>query len=301
MEPLNKPARAKAIQRFAGFYALSLALPLLGFYFLLRSPGGSLASENEKLKREKGEYDFLLTRLDSISRQTRHLQELDSRMYSADPVQKSQLEVAAQNYERNISLLAKEDRTAQTANLDALPKAQANTVGHGFEALLGYRKQIERLNELLASKGGNDAEIAQLKQERSMNEQKISQLEIQVEILRGQIGKPGGGGGGASPQPKPVRDGGDGAKQAQAQAQIEECTKEKKALQVQLAHELELGKATMLHKILKENIGNLARKERILYKETAIKILDDLLKTPGISDDVRARANNLQTQVGAIK
>ncbi len=300
MEPLNKPERSKAIQKFAGFYALSLALPLLAFYFLFRSPTGSLASENQKLKLEKSEYDFLLTRLDSIARQGRHLQELDSRMATADAIQRANLALESKRYEALIQNLASEDRSPMTANLDALPKAQASNIGHGYEAILGYRLRADELLNQLSAKGGDDAMIGQLRNDIMMKEQTIIQLQGQLmmkEAVKGAGGGGGGGGGGGTPPPKP----GGGGDAKEAQAQLDRCNQDKQALRAQFAHELQIGKALMLIQVIKDDIGDISKGERKTYKDLAWKVADDLLKAPGISDDIRKRANDIQTQIGAIK
>ncbi|MCU0451830.1 MAG: hypothetical protein MUC97_18615 [Bernardetiaceae bacterium] len=305
MEPLNKAERKAAIQKFSWVYALSLALPLVAFYFLFRSPGGSLAGENEQLKKQRSEHDLLLTRFDSLTKMMRALQKLDEDRLGANEAIKAELDIKIENYKRNIQDLIAEDVKKVAPSLDGLAQTQADGITHSYEIPLVYRKRYEDLQEMLVAKGGDDATIAQLRSDLAAKDAQINNLNLMLamkDVAKG--GGGGGGGGGGAPKPSPTPGGGGNEAAAgdakEVKAQLSRCLDANGDLRQETTERQKLGRAQGIMEALSNKKVDYSRKEVDLLKGIAWQWAEEL-KTTTRNEQIKIQAMAVQTQAGNMK
>lgn len=174
MKPLNHAERNTRLWKFALFYVLALALPLVASYYLFSD--GSIAEENQKLKRElertRDEQHKLLVQLDTL---TSHLQRIELtdrqlRTESNDLVV-GDLNKRTQDYLNAIAVTLSELRRDSTQMQFLTNKRLAHNILRDFDLFRSNRSTVDFLRQSLDKKGidvsGKEemaAELAQTKQ-----------------------------------------------------------------------------------------------------------------------------------------
>ncbi|MBX0289474.1 hypothetical protein K3G63_03445 [Hymenobacter sp. HSC-4F20] len=208
MKPLNHAERNTRLWKFALFYVLALALPLIASYYLFSD--GSIAEENQKLKRElertRDEQHKLLVQLDTL---TSHLQRIELtdrqlRTESNDLVV-GDLNKRTQDYLNAIAVTLSELRRDSTQMQFLTNKRLAHNILRDFDLFRSNRSTVDFLRQSLDKKGidvsGKEemaAELAQTKQLLATYQAAAANRPAPAMMSSGGGGGGSGGGGGGS-------------------------------------------------------------------------------------------------------
>ncbi|MBO0359112.1 hypothetical protein J0X19_14220 [Hymenobacter sp. BT186] len=201
MKPLNHAERTTRLWKFAVFYVLALALPLLASYYLFSD--GSIADENQKLKRElertRDEQHKLLVQLDTL---TGHLQRIELtdrqlRTESNDLVV-GELNKRSQDYLNAIAVTLSELRRDSTKMQFLTNKRLAHNVLRDFDLFRSNRNTVDFLRQSLNKSGIDVSGKEQLAAELAQTKQLLATYQAAAANRPAPVMNSGGGGGGGN-------------------------------------------------------------------------------------------------------
>jgi len=201
MKPLNHAERTTRLWKFTVFYVLALALPLLASYYLFSD--GSIAAENQKLKRElertRSEQQKLLVQLDTL---TGHLQRIELtdrqlRTESNDLVV-GELNKKSQDYLNAIAVTLSELRRDSTQMQFLTNKRLAHNILRDFDLFRSNRNTVDFLRQSLDKNGIDVSGKEQLAAELAQTKQLLATYQAAAANRPAPVVSSGGGGGGRS-------------------------------------------------------------------------------------------------------
>ena len=159
MEPLNKPERQQALNRFLGIYCLSLSVPLLAVYLLFSAPNYVLRQENARLTETLQEQtQKLMKPMESVTANLKTLQTTDQAYLKATDIEKGSLKTELSGLESGIQQQVNGMKT-DTAQLQLTNKKLSHDIIGAYDAVLTYRNSISYLRELLEKEGIDASQV----------------------------------------------------------------------------------------------------------------------------------------------
>lgn len=199
MKPLNHAERTTRLWKFLAFYVLALALPLLASYYLFSD--GSIADENQKLKRElertRNEQQKLLVQLDTLTGYLQRI-ELNDRQLRAESndLVVGELNKRSQDYLNAIAVTLSELRRDSSQMQFLTNKRLAHNVLRDFDLFRSNRNTVDFLRQSLDKKGIDVSGKEQLAAELAQTKQLLATYQAAASNRPAPVMISGGGGGG---------------------------------------------------------------------------------------------------------
>jgi hypothetical protein len=211
MEPLNKHDRSKAINRFFGFYAISLLAVILTSYFLFNTPAGIYKNKLRNYKVSEDEQEKLLAKVDGMTNNLINLVQTDKNyLSSTNEIDKGNLETRINQFLKNISNELVDVQNDSMSYISSIARRNSYNYINSFNTILSYRNTISSLQNSFAEKGNDATEL--MKVNADLNTCKLQLQMATTSLAAASNNKPApSGGGGAS------------AKEAQLQQQLDRC------------------------------------------------------------------------------
>lgn len=216
MTPVNQPARNSAINKFIGFYSLSLLIVIVATYFLFNTPAGIFKNKIQVYKATEDEQGQLLKKIESMTANLKNIIHVDEKyLSSTNEYEKGGLLGNLQEYQKNINDALVNLKNDSASFSSPVSKKDSYNYISAFNAIVAYRNTITALQKTLEAKGGDASELLKMKSQLDLCNQ-------QLEICKMLAAKPtaalpaapaGGGGGG----------GGNAAKEAELQRLLDKC------------------------------------------------------------------------------
>ena len=200
MEPLNKPERQQALNRFLGIYCLSLSVPLLAVYLLFSAPNYLLKQENARLTTTLQEQtQKLMKPMDGVTANLKTLQTTDQAYLKATDIEKGSLKTQLSGLESGIQQQVNGMKT-DTAQLQPANKQLSHDIIGAYDAVLTYRNSISYLRELLEKEGIDASQVDKLTAALTQTRQENEMLKLMVaKPAAAAPAAPAGGGSGGGP------------------------------------------------------------------------------------------------------
>lgn len=200
MEPLNKPERQQALNRFLGIYCLSLSVPLLAVYLLFSAPNYLLKQENARLTNTLQEQtQKLMKPMDGVTANLKTLQTTDQAYLKATDIEKGSLKTQLSGLESGIQQQVNGMKT-DTAQLQPANKQLSHDIIGAYDAVLTYRNSISYLRELLEKEGIDASQVDKLTAALTQTRQENEMLKLMVaKPAAAAPAAPAGGGSGGGP------------------------------------------------------------------------------------------------------
>lgn len=201
MKPLNHAERTTRLWKFAVFYVLALALPLVASYYLFSD--GSIADENQKLKRElertRDEQHKLLTQLDTLTGYLQRIELTDRQLRTeSNDLVVGELNKRSQDYLNAIAVTLSELRRDSTKMQFLTNKRLAHNVLRDFDLFRSNRNTVDFLRQSLDKKGIDVSGKEQVAAELAQTKQLLATYQAAAANRPAPIMSSGGGGGGGS-------------------------------------------------------------------------------------------------------
>jgi len=216
MRPVNQPERKSAINKFFGFYGLSLLIVIIATYFLFNTPAGIFKNKIQVYKNTEDEQGQLLSKIESMTANLKNIIRADEKyLSSTNEYEKGGLLGNLQEYQKNINDALVNLKNDSSSFSSPVSKKDSYNYISAFNAIVAYRNTITALQKTLEAKGGDASELLKMKSQLDLCNQ-------QLEICKILASKPaaapaaaaaGGGGGG----------GGNAAKEAELQRLLDKC------------------------------------------------------------------------------
>lgn len=214
MKPVNEQARSSAINKFFGFYALSLLAVAITTYFLFNSPAGIFRNMIKQYKRTEDEQGRLLNKIERMTGNLKHIIHTDEKyLSSTNDYEKGTLLSNLQEYQKNINDGLVNLKNDSSSFSSSLSKKESYNYISVFNAILSYRNTINSLQKTLEGKGGEASELLRLKSQLDLCNQQLEICKLLAAKPAPAAPAPAGGGGG----------GGSSAKEAELQKVIDKC------------------------------------------------------------------------------
>ncbi|HTE27510.1 hypothetical protein [Flavitalea sp.] len=211
MKPVNQSARSSAINKFLGFYAISLMAVILVAYFLFNTPAGIFKNKIQKYKSTEAEQSNLLNKIDRMTGNLKNIIHTDEKYLSSNnEYEKGSLLSNLQEYQKNINDALVNLKNDSSSFLSLVSKKDSYNYINVFNAIITYRNTITSLQKTLEGKGGDASELLRMKSQLDLCNQ-------QLEICKMLAAKP------APAAPAPSGGGGNNAKEAELQRLLEKC------------------------------------------------------------------------------
>ena len=216
MKPVNEQARNSAINKFFGFYALSILAVVIATYFLFNSPAGIFRNMIKKYKRTEDEQGQLLNKIERMTGNLKHIIHTDEKyLSSTNEYEKGSLLSNLQEYQKNINDGLVNLKNDSSLFSSGLSKKDSYNYISVFNAIISYRNTITSLQKTLEGKGGEAAELLRLKSQLDLCNQQLEICKLLASKPPPAASAPAGGGGGGG--------GGSNAKEAELQKVIDKC------------------------------------------------------------------------------
>jgi len=211
MEPVNQPARKSAINKFFGFYGLSLLIVILATYFLFNTPAGIFKNKIQVFKTTEDEQAQLLYKIESMTANLKNIIHTDEKYLSSNnEYEKGGLLGNLQEYQKNISDALVNLKNDSSSFSSLVSKKDTYNYISAFNAIVAYRNTITSLQKTLAEKGGDASELLRLRSQFDLCSQ-------QLEICKMLAAKP------AAPAAPAGGGGGNNAKEAELVKLLDKC------------------------------------------------------------------------------
>ena len=176
MDPANKSVRSSAINKFIGFYSLSLTAVLLTAYFLFNTPAGIFKSKIKIYKATEDEQSHLLGKIEKMTVNLKNIIQTDEKyLSSTNEYEKGSLLTNLQEYQKNISDALVNLKNDSSLFSSPVSKEDSYNYISAFNAIVAYRNTINSLQISLAEKGGDASELLKVRSQLDLCNQ---QLEI---------------------------------------------------------------------------------------------------------------------------
>ncbi|HMF70876.1 MAG TPA: hypothetical protein VK616_05355 [Flavitalea sp.] len=220
MKPVNQSARSSAINKFFGFYAISLLAVILAAYFLFNTPAGIFKNEIQKYKSTEAEQSNLLNKIDRMTGNLKNIIHTDEKYLSSNnEFEKGSLLSNLQEYQKNINDALVNLKNDSSSFLSLVSKKDSYNYINVFNAIIAYRNTITSLQKILEGKGGDASELLRMKSQLDLCNQ-------QLEICKMLAAKPAP----AAPAPS-GGGGGNNAKETELQRSLDKCQSDLAACQ----------------------------------------------------------------------
>ncbi|HTF29880.1 MAG TPA: hypothetical protein VK625_13595, partial [Flavitalea sp.] len=220
MKPVNQSARSSAINKFFGFYAISLLAAILAAYFLFNTPAGIFKNEIQKYKSTEAEQSNLLNKIDRMTGNLKNIIHTDEKYLSSNnEFEKGSLLSNLQEYQKNINDALVNLKNDSSSFLSLVSKKDSYNYINVFNAIIAYRNTITSLQKILEGKGGDASELLRMKSQLDLCNQ-------QLEICKMLAAKPAP----AAPAPS-GGGGGNNAKETELQRSLDKCQSDLAACQ----------------------------------------------------------------------
>ena len=212
MKPVNQSARSSAINKFFGFYAISLLAVILAAYFLFNTPAGIFKNKIQKYKSTEAEQNNLLNKIDRMTGNLKNIIHTDEKYLSSNnEYEKGSLLSNLQEYQKNINDALVNLKNDSSSFLSQVSKKDSYNYINVFNAIIAYRNTITSLQKTLEGKGGDASELLRMKSQLDLCNQ-------QLEICKMLAAKPAP----AAPAPS-GGGGGNNAKETELQRSLDKC------------------------------------------------------------------------------
>ncbi len=214
MEPVNQPARNSAIQKFLGFYALSLLTVILITYFLFNTPAGIFKSKVQVYKNIEDEQGRLLSKIESMTANLKNIIHADEKyLSSTNEYERGGLLGNLQEYQKNINDALVNLKNDSSLFSSPVSKKDSYNYISAFNAIVAYRNTITALQKTLEAKGGDASELLKMKSQLDLCNQQLEICKMLASKPAPAVpAAPSGGGGG-----------GNAAKELELQRLLEKC------------------------------------------------------------------------------
>lgn len=214
MEPLNKPERKQALNRFLGVYCLSLSVPLLAVYLLFSAPNYVLRQENARLTKTLEEQtQKLMKPMEGVTANLKTLQTTDQAYLKATDIEKGSLKTQLSGLESGIQQQVN-GMKGDTAQLQPTNQQLSRDIIGAYDAVLTYRHSISYLRDLLEKKGIDASQVDKLTAA-------LTQARQENELLKIVAAKSAPA---AAPAPAPAPSGGGSGGGSNYLAQFQDCS-----------------------------------------------------------------------------
>ncbi|HEX8427330.1 hypothetical protein [Hymenobacter sp.] len=225
MKPLNHTERTTRLWKFTLFYLLALALPLVASYFLFSD--GSVAVENEKLKRElqrtRTEQFALLTQLDTLTGRLKHIELTDRQLRTeSNDLVIGDLNKRTQDDLNTIDLTLRDLRGDSAKMQFVTNKRIAQNVLRDFDLFRSNRSTIDFLRQSLDKKGIDVSGREQVAAELAQTKQLLATYQAAAANRPPPMASGGGGGGGGNSGGGGGNSSGGNARNADLQRRLQE-------------------------------------------------------------------------------
>jgi hypothetical protein len=213
MRPVNQPERSSAINKFFGFYGLSLLIVILATYFLFNTPAGIFKNKIQVYKNTEDEQGQLLNKIESMTANLKNIIHTDEKyLSSTNEYEKGSLLSNLQEYQKNINDALVNLKNDSSSFLSPVSKKASYNYISVFNAIVAYRNTITSLQKILEGKGGDASELLKMKSQLDLCNQ-------QLEICKMLASKP------AAAAPAAPSGGGsaNAAKEAELQRLLDKC------------------------------------------------------------------------------
>jgi hypothetical protein len=211
MEPLNKSDRSMAVNKFLGFYAISLLAVILTSYFLFNTPAGIYKNKLRNYKASEDEQERLLGKIDVMTSNLINLVQVDKNyLSSTNEIDKGNLETRISQFQKNISNGLVDVQNDSMSYVSTIARRNSFNYINSFNTILSYRNTISSLQNSFAEKGNDATEL--MKVNADLNTCKLQLQMATTSLAAANSNKPAPSGGGGS-----------SAKEAQLQQQLDRC------------------------------------------------------------------------------
>jgi len=280
MKPLNHAERTTSLWKFAVFYLLALALPLVAAYYLFSD--NSIADENQKLKQElartRDEQHRLLTQLDTLTGHLQRIEQTDRQLRSeSNDLVVGELNKRSQDYLNAIAVTLSELRRDSTRMQSVDNKRLAHNVLRDFDLFRSNRNTIDFLRQSLNKQGIDVSGKEQLGAELAQTKQLLATYQAAAANRPAAVSGGGGGGSGGG-------GGGGSARAADLQRRLQESTDKVAMLSDQVSF--------VNADCLRLRATSMSKEQRKEMLEQARKGFVAILQNPS-SDDMKASVEKM--------
>jgi len=301
MEPLNRPARSSAINKFFGFYVLSLLAVILATYFLFNTPSAIFKNKIRIYKNTEDEQGQLLNKIGSMTANLKNIIQTDEKyLSSTNEYEKGGLLSNLQEYQKNINDALVNLKNDSLSFSSPVSKKDSYNYISAFNAIVAYRNTITSLQKTLEGKGGDASELLKMKSQLDLCNQ-------QLEICKMLTSKPAA----AVPVAPSGGGGGNNAKEAElqrlldkSQADLAACQKAKAGTVVPVPIEPANGsnesrKASVLYEAGLDLYTMAEKTKNLIERRGILSAAKQLLQKSGIAYPDKDKLNKTINQIDA--